>query len=62
MLTLEVEVGALVEVEFEASPAKVSALAVARQRNAFRYGFQFVDPDSTREVIRGICEQLPPCT
>jgi hypothetical protein len=51
-----------VELEFEPSAEKINALAVVRQRNAFRYGFQFVEPDAIREVIRGISEQLPPCT
>jgi len=62
MLRLEVEMGTVAELEFELPQEKISALAVVRQRSAFRYGFQFVDPDSIRNSVRGSCAQLPPCS
>jgi hypothetical protein len=62
MLKLEIKIGTVAELEFELPLGKIFILAVARERNAFRYGFQFVDPDSTRELIRGNCKQLLPCS
>ena len=61
MLRIEVEVGTVVQLDFSLPLADLSVLAVVRQRNAFRYGFQFADPDDIREVICRACEQLEPC-
>jgi hypothetical protein len=36
----------------------VKIYALVRQRNAFRYGFQFMESNFTEEVIRPTCRQL----
>ena len=61
ILKIEVAVGTVVQLDFFLPLGKVSVLAVVRQRNAFRYGFQFADPDATQEVISRACERLAPC-
>jgi hypothetical protein len=58
LLTLEVPVGELVELEFTLPYGAVTIYAMVRQRNAFRYGFQFVDSDLVREVIQPTCRDL----
>jgi hypothetical protein len=32
--------------------------AIGRQRNAFRYGFEFLESDSAHEIIRRTCRDL----
>ncbi len=44
LLTIEVPSDKMVEVEFVTPFGPVTAYAMVRQRNAFRYGFQFVEP------------------
>jgi hypothetical protein len=58
MLKLEVPIGEVVELEFTLPFGPVSIYAVARQRTAFRYGFQFVESNSMNEVIRNTCCRL----
>ena len=58
MLTIEVPVGEVVELNFTLPFGPVTIQAIARQRSAFRYGFQFFDSDSMREIIRFTCRQL----
>jgi hypothetical protein len=36
----------------------VTIHAMIRQRNAFRYGFEFIDPDFMHEFIRRTCRDL----
>jgi hypothetical protein len=36
----------------------VRVYALVRQRNAFRYGFQFVESDSAKEVIQATYRRL----
>jgi hypothetical protein len=62
ILKIEVEVGLVVQLDFSFPFHHVSALAVVRQRSAFRYGFQFADPGDTRELIGRVCERLAPCS
>ena len=62
ILKIEVPVGTVVELDFSLPLAEVSVLAVVRQRNAFRYGFQFADPDANRDLIRRACDQFTPCS
>jgi hypothetical protein len=57
MLRIEVPVGELVELEFTLPFGPVTIYAMVRQRNAFRYGFQFVE-NSVHEVIQATCRQL----
>jgi hypothetical protein len=58
MLRIEVPVGELVELEFTLPFGPVTTYAMVRQKNAFRYGFQFVESSSVDEVIRATCGHL----
>lgn len=44
MLTLKVPSGEMVELVFVTPFGPVTGYAMLRQKNAFRYGFQFVEP------------------
>jgi hypothetical protein len=58
MLTLEAPVGGMVELEFTLPSGPAAIHAMVRQKNAFRYGFEFVDTDSVHELIRRTCRDL----
>jgi len=58
MLRIEVPVGELVELQFTLPYGPVTVYAMVRQRNAFRYGFQFVESHDVREIIRATCRSL----
>jgi hypothetical protein len=58
MLRVEVPVGELVRLEFSVPAGDVEVHAMVRQRNAFRYGFQFVEDNSAEELIRRTCREL----
>ena len=58
MLRLEASLGEVVELDFELPGGAVTIQAIGRQRNAFRYGFEFVDSDSVNELIRRTCRDL----
>lgn len=58
MLTIEVPLGEVVELEFTLPFGTVVIYAMVRQRNAFRYGFQFVESEKTSEIILATCRQL----
>jgi c-di-GMP-binding flagellar brake protein YcgR len=58
MLREEVSVGAVVRLEFTLSLGDVEILAVVRHKNAFRYGFQFVEISSGHDIIGRTCRQL----
>lgn len=58
MLRVEVPVGELVRLEFTLLYGDVDVLAMVRQKNAFRYGFQFVEGSSSQDVIGRTCRQL----
>ncbi len=58
LLRDEVLIGELVRLEFALPDGAVEALAVVRQRSAFRYGFQFVEASSAQDVIGRTCRQL----
>ena len=60
MLRIEASLGEVVELEldFELPCGAVTVQAIGRQRNAFRYGFEFVDSDSVNELIRRTCRDL----
>jgi c-di-GMP-binding flagellar brake protein YcgR len=58
MLKIEVPLDQVVRLEFELPLGVVSIRALVRQRNAFRYGFQFVEPDSyAQELIIRFCSE-----
>lgn len=58
MLKVEVPLGELVRLEFSLSDTPIEVHALVRQRNAFRYGFQFVDMGPARDAIVRTCRQL----
>jgi hypothetical protein len=58
VLPIEVPLGELVELEFTLRAGTVTTYAAVRQRNAFRYGFQFVSSSPESEIIRAMCRQL----
>jgi len=58
MLRVEVPVGEVVRLEFTLPLGDVEVLAMVRQRNAFRYGFQFVESGLAGDTIARTCSQL----
>ncbi|MDQ1389697.1 MAG: hypothetical protein QOF56_3151 [Acidobacteriaceae bacterium] len=58
ILRIEVPVDEMVELEFILPLGPVRVYAVVRQRNAFRYGFQFVQSVSAEEVIQATYRRL----
>jgi len=58
MLTMEVPLNEVVQLEFALRAGFVAVRALVRQRNCFRYGFQFVDPNPAQELIRRTCREL----
>ncbi len=58
MLRMEVPLGEVVELDFTLPFGRVTIFAMVRQRNAFRYGFQFVELNFMEEVIQPTCRQL----
>jgi len=61
MLKIEILLDQVVRLEFKLVLDPVSVRALVRQRNAFRYGFQFVEPDSDgQDLISRFCRDLAP--
>jgi hypothetical protein len=61
MLKIEILLDQVVRLEFNLPSGVVSVRALVRQRSAFRYGFQFVEPDSdAQELIRCFCRDFRP--
>jgi hypothetical protein len=58
MLRVEVPVGEVVRLEFTVPTGEVQIHALVQQRNAFRYGFQFLEAISQLEIIQRACRQL----
>jgi len=58
MLRIEVPLNEVVELNFVLPFGRVTIYAMVRQRNAFRYGFQFMESTFVQEVIRPTCRQL----
>ncbi|HTT25008.1 MAG TPA: PilZ domain-containing protein [Candidatus Binatia bacterium] len=58
MLRDEVRLGEVVRLEFTVATGDVVIHALARQRNAFRYGFEFLEAISQLEIIQRACRQL----
>ena len=58
LLKLEVPVGEFVELQFTLPFGPVTVYAIVRQRNAFRYGFQFVESNAVHEIIQTTCRSL----
>ena len=58
MLRDEVRLGEVVRLEFTVATGEVVIHALARQRNAFRYGFEFLEAVPELEIIQRACRQL----
>jgi c-di-GMP-binding flagellar brake protein YcgR len=58
MVRDEVPVGELVRLEFKLPLDSVEVHATVCQRNAFRYGFQFVESSTAQPLIARACRQL----
>jgi len=58
MMRVEVPVGEVVRLEFSVPSGDVEIHAVVRQRNAFRYGFQFLESSSAHDLIGRTCRDL----
>ncbi|HEV2401531.1 MAG TPA: PilZ domain-containing protein [Candidatus Sulfotelmatobacter sp.] len=58
MLRVEVPVGEIVRLEFSLPGGEVEIHALVRQRNAFRYGFQFLESKQAQPIIGRTCRQL----
>ena len=58
MLRMEVPLGEVVELDFTLPFGPVTIYATARQRRAFRYGFQFLDLDAMKTIIQHACHEL----
>jgi len=57
ILRLEVDLGELVQLEFTLPSGPISIRGLVRYRTAFRYGFQFVEPDP-QGAIKSMCARL----
>lgn len=58
MLRVEVPLGEVVRLEFTLPTGEVKVHALVRQRQAFRYGFQFVEDSFAQQTITRACTQL----
>ena len=58
MLRLEIPLAEVLRLEFTLPHGHVETLAVVRQRNAFRYGFQFVESSGAQDIIGRTCRDL----
>jgi len=58
ILPIEPPLGEIVELRFALPCGPLRIHAIVRRRNAFCYGFEFVDQDLVHEFIRRTCRDL----
>ena len=58
MLRIDVPLSEIVELNFTLPIGQVKVHAIVRQRDCFRYGFQFLESAAVQEMIRTACRQL----
>jgi hypothetical protein len=58
LLRIEVPLGEIVDLDFTLPFGRVQIYAMVRQRNAFRYGFQFAEKNDTQKIIQATCRHL----
>ena len=58
LLVTEVPIGEVVRLEFALPLGEIEVHALVRQRNAFRYGFQFLESPCAQEIIARTCRHL----
>jgi hypothetical protein len=55
----DVPIGEVVKLNIPLPSGPVTICATVRQRSAFfRYGFEFIEPNSVREILESACHQL----
>jgi hypothetical protein len=54
----EIPLGEVVRLEFLVSAGLVDVHALVRQRSAFRYGFQFIEESTMKDIIGRTCRDL----
>ncbi len=59
LLMIEAPLAEVVDLTFSLPFGRVHTLAIVRQRQAFRYGFEFLDPTLIQETIRRTCNMNP---
>jgi PilZ domain len=58
IVKMEVPLNELVQVDLALPEGSVEIEALVRQRNAFRYGFQFVEQGPPRELVALACRRM----
>jgi hypothetical protein len=58
VLREEVPLGGMVRLTFTVPAGEIEILALVRQRNAFRYGFQFMEGGPASMLVRRTCAEL----
>ena len=58
MVREEIPVGEVVRLEFSVPLGEIEVFALIRQRNAFRYGFQFVEAGAVESILERTCRDL----
>jgi hypothetical protein len=58
MLKIEIPLNEVVQLDFKLPEGSVEIEALVRQRNAFRYGFQFVEQGPARDLIVEACRRM----
>jgi hypothetical protein len=58
LLRVEVGLDETVKLDFTLPLGNVTIYAVGRQRNAFRYGFEFIESSPAHQIIRNTCRDL----
>jgi hypothetical protein len=58
MLMFEVPLAEVVKLDFTLPLGEVTIYAIGRQRNAFRFGFEFIESTPAHEIIRRTCRDL----
>jgi hypothetical protein len=58
LLVAGLELAATVGLNFESPAGSVHTWAVARNKSAFRYGFEFIPSEPSQEQIKNTCSML----
>jgi hypothetical protein len=58
MVLLEMSIGQQIELDFKLSTEPVNVYAIVKNKNAFRYGLEFVLTDKERTIIKRGCATL----
>jgi hypothetical protein len=61
ILPVQLDLQDVVQLAFRLPFGPVEISAVVRHRTAFRHGFEFAKPNTSRNLIRQSCDLLTPC-